>query len=616
MPPKGAPRGRGAGRGRGRGGKAAASTAPEGDQPSTDTGIDGAASSADPVTNATSTQPSPNSSPADVPTETPASTPNQPPIQRAPSSRGRGDSARGASSSRGRGDSTAGAAKSKFKPKIIRRDQSERDLLQQQAEKRAEQLRKDAEFKASRAAKAMMRGRGRGRGDAMGRGTLLGRGGGGTASGPFAMAPDEIKSSGGDFTGFSVSSGGGGGGGGGGGSGGRSGGFSTSKGIKTEGGGTWGSGGGSGGRGRNPGDADFYEPNYPDEDDGPRIDIERINLVSDDDEPVVTSVTKVNKGKAAPGRGGLRPVRLDRVEHKERVAIVNTDSAVKLPDDDDDTDVVTADGNAASRIAPPAEPQREWKGVYLDDEDVKVKPEPDASLVLASIPSPELKKAELVPGAKNEIVSPVAKKTRSHSHSKKKKEKKPVLQTEEDKAEYERHLEDVAILANELGGLQARADSDGDINMEGGTEAQVDQKEGRLYLFQFPPILPPLCHPDEAGGDVEIVGTTTHDNEFTKLEGQEEEVMIKTENKDDFFQGREQLVSEEGFIGKLIVRESGKVELSWGGTSLVVGRGVESGFLSTVVVTDDRPGMEEGVAMGMGKVMGKFVVTPDFEKMI
>jgi len=83
--------------------------------------------------------------------------------------------------------------------------------------------------------------------------------------------------------------------------------------------------------------------------------------------------------------------------------------------------------------------------------------------------------------------------------------------------------------------------------------------------------------------------------------------------KDDF-------VHEEGWIGKLIVRESGRVELDWGGTHLLVGRGAEAAFLSNALVVDGIErgppggGAPEGKATSMGQVMGKFVVTPDWEK--
>ena len=82
------------------------------------------------------------------------------------------------------------------------------------------------------------------------------------------------------------------------------------------------------------------------------------------------------------------------------------------------------------------------------------------------------------------------------------------------------------------------------------------------------------------------------------------------------------MVQEEGWIGKLIVRESGRVELCWGGTNLLVGRGVDAGFLTTGVMVDmiekgpPGGGAPEGKALSMGQVMGKFVVTPDWDKMV
>ncbi|KAL3423421.1 RNA polymerase III RPC4 [Phlyctema vagabunda] len=632
MPPKGA-RGRGSSRGgRGRGGKASAAyaTSESGEQLSqTATGdvagntVDSKKSAQDQIMNDASTQHSPNSSPVDIPTETPAPTPIRPDVQRESSARGRQDAARESSSIGGRGDSTVAAAasgKSKFKPKIIRRDLSEREKLKHAAENKERRDREFAERGLARAARRGARG-GRGRGDAMGRGTLPGRGAG-TPLGPFSEAPNDFKQPAmggfGVFSGPAASFGGGGGGGGSGGGSGGSGSFNR---IKSEGGtSTWRSNGG-GLRGETGSD-DFYEPNYPGEEDGVRVDIEHINLVSDDDEPVITKVNKV-KGKVVQSKSGLRPVRLDRHEHKERVAIVNTDSAVPLPaaDAEDNKDLLLVDQDDVVVPLGATLPDREWKGVFNDEDDVKVKVkfELDVPMALDSIPSPESKRSKDALLNDETPVSPEIKKSRSNSYSKKKKKiVKPVLQTEEDKAEYERHLEDVAILANELGGLQTATskDANGDVNMDTGEESQVDKKEGRLYLFQFPPILPPLCHPDHAGDEVEVTGSNARGDVFLKLEGQEE-VQIKSEVKDNSTPLQpDELIGEEGFIGQLIVRESGKVELSWGGTSLVVGRGVESTFLSTVVVVDERQGMDEGVAMGMGQVMGKFVVTPDFEKMI
>ena len=91
--------------------------------------------------------------------------------------------------------------------------------------------------------------------------------------------------------------------------------------------------------------------------------------------------------------------------------------------------------------------------------------------------------------------------------------------------------------------------------------------------------------------------------------------------KEEVKKGHPPYVNEEGWIGKLIVRKSGRVELSWGGVNLLVGRGVDAGFLTTGIVVDSIEkgppggGAPEGRALSMGQIMGKFVVTPDWEHM-
>lgn len=114
-------------------------------------------------------QDTPTLSPASISTETlaptPTTVPSQTPTQRPESivpGRGRG---------RGRGAPIAGAAPPAFKPKAIRRDQSERQKVADEERKKVEERNKAAEIAEGRAAG---RGRGafrgtRGRGDAMGK---------------------------------------------------------------------------------------------------------------------------------------------------------------------------------------------------------------------------------------------------------------------------------------------------------------------------------------------------------------------------------------------------------------------------------------------------------------
>jgi len=181
-----------------------------------------------------------------------------------------------------------------------------------------------------------------------------------------------------------------------------------------------------------------------------------------------------------------------------------------------------------------------------------------------------------------------------------------------------------------LKGKGKAKDADGDTDM--GADEVEDKKEGRIYLFQFPPRLPNLYNPEkekpntataEADGTVEGDDTaaasgSTAPIDLTKdSDGGEEEVVVKTEpetKEERKRRKRADMIPEEGYLGKMIVRESGKVELSWGGVSLEVKRGIQSSFLSNVVIVDSKPGEPEGVATSMGKVMGKFVVRPDLDK--
>ncbi|RDL32003.1 uncharacterized protein BP5553_09405 [Venustampulla echinocandica] len=636
MPPKaargGAPRGRGRGRGRGKAAAEPSTAAQDENSSQSQSTIEGSPppESAPPqaitalhneLADDDTAMASPNSSPATVPTETPAPTPVRAPEPRPESSTATATtSARGG---RGRGGAagTTTTRASKFKPKSIRRTQSERDQLAEDEQKRKEDFIKKAQEEADRKERAANRSRGfrggRGRGDVMGG---RGAGRGSSASGLFGVAPEAMEHRR-DGPVFGRLGGGAGGGGG------TGAGWSAGSGagaggprIKSEGG-HHGSGTYSGGN-----KGAFYEPLYPgfeDDDDTPRIDIEQINLVSDaeSDEPIPTGTRAVRKGKAKAGKGGLKPVRLHREEHKERVTIVNTQPQTKTePQLKVENDEMEIDELRSSQAEPPAD-------------IIRIKTEPDQSLDIQSaleLPgpsSPELRKST--------INLDVEKKARRPS---KKKEKKPVIQTEEDRAEYERHLEDVRVLAEELGGMQT-ADSDKDAATTGMEAEEVDKRLGRLYLFQFPPVLPKLYNPmakpkpppsktaelgTEGPTDVEVTGSASKPGQAGGKDPHiktEEAVVVRVEEEE----ARESndVVEEEGWIGKLIVRESGRVELSWGGTSMVVGRGVESGFLSTGVVVDSLekgihyPNGEapEGKAMGMGQVMGKFVVTPDWEKM-
>ncbi|KFY58688.1 hypothetical protein V496_06001, partial [Pseudogymnoascus sp. VKM F-4515 (FW-2607)] len=395
------------------------------------------------------------------------------------------------------------------------------------------------------------------------------------------------------------------------------------------GGGGWSGGGGGGGGGG------YREPVYPEEleegdDIAPRTDIEHINLVSDNEDDVGTGHSRSrNKGKGRAGGHAMNPIRLTRHEHKARVMLVNTDSSSGEAKVEVEEEVVKVE-------AP------EDSGLFVPQDEPVVKSEPGAQAAASgemevdAIPMGDLQAGDTSPSTAHETPKPApATAPERPSEFLAANTKKPVLQTEEDKQEYERYLEDIDILARELGGMSTAAPpqtgADGDVAMGDAAQVSLDHKEGRLYLFQFPPILPKLANVEQPvkqdPGDVDVQlsdipsGTIDLDDTPDVKAEPAAEADADVPRPASGSKVKDALVQEPGLIGKLVVRRSGKVELSWGGTSLALGRGAEFDFLTTGVVVQGlgaakgEEGGEEMSGTGMGRVMGKIVATPDWEKL-
>lgn len=391
---------------------------------------------------------------------------------------------------------------------------------------------------------------------------------------------------------------------------------------KSGGGGGGGGGGGSGGAygGGNYNKGKSFVPQYPDheQDDSPRVDIEDINKkYESDDDVMITSVRRFDRKGKSPAPSGLKPVRLHRVEHKERTTIVNTApeeiEIKKSESEDEDSDIQMIDEKPSSGLL-----MNEPIGMHIKNEPVEE----------VSIPaSPDSKRKAKVKAPDSPTLDRKKKKVIT-----KHKEEKPVLQTEEDRAEYARHLVDVQVLAEELGGMQTRSHApDGDVAMAGAEPEAADKKEGRLYLFQFPGVLTKLYNPktkaktkeaekekeNEADHDVEMLSSNSKPDSSKRpsIKVEEGVEIIKDENPTTSTTSDE-IVDEVGAVGKMVVRKSGRVEIQWGSTELLVQRGTDTGFLGAGYVIDDvelPPGVDRpGTSTSMGMVMGKFVVVPDF----
>lgn len=177
---------------------------------------------------------------------------------------------------------------------------------------------------------------------------------------------------------------------------------------------------------------------------------------------------------------------------------------------------------------------------------------------------------------------------------------------------------DLDLLANELGSVTVT--EDGGAKTEGPAN-----KDGRMYLFQFPPLLPPLRqtavsqpHPKvkaepEDSNMLDLTDSAPVD--LTQEGADQEPDHEKAEDPEDTAGFMSQLLAQGGMVGKLNVRKSGKVEMDWGGRVLEMSPAAGMNFLSTAVIVeenDEKPkaGVVGGESIGMGKIMGRFVLAP------
>lgn len=161
-------------------------------------------------------------------------------------------------------------------------------------------------------------------------------------------------------------------------------------------------------------------------------------------------------------------------------------------------------------------------------------------------------------------------------------------------------------------------------------EAQAHSAlEGNMFLFQFPPVLPPLKkstepparslvkdEPDDdivmldqpvKGSSANVDLTADEVDKVKKEEGDEDGLEDTNDTSDPYKEG--------GYVGQLIMRKSGKVELSWGGQTLELVSGTPTQFLTSAVLVEEKDskakaGQFAGTAFGMGKIEGKFVLAP------
>lgn len=465
----------------------------------------------------------------------------------------------------------------------------------------------------------------------------------------------------------------------------------------------------------------YSSDSEPDVAEGPRVNIEHINLISDDDtDGEQLEASHLNKGKEyeveikketkIPG-WILKPVRIDRLEHVERTAGVlatgpNSITSTELRrrakeradaqgslfiSDDEEPQPAKATPKAKAVKKPKdvefVRDERRWKGVYQEDEAgprIKDEHNDDDRVAfddIASITLPGTSlQAESGAQALERVETAIPEKPSADDVNRREQRKRPsartksrliqpILQTEEDRQEWTRYEEDLRLLSEELGfvkpdSLQTHSiDPDGDCKTDDGAGHSKDKREGLVYLFQLPPIMPKILTAAEReivnmestriekaekdktpdmSKPVDLKLSQPSDPNQKQPKPEPEETLVPDTRNANIFMAKDSAIPA-GRVGRLRVHNTGRVTATWGGASLELGRGSGSGLLQEVVMTeysrqhaiklgaegkekDNNDGeggkekLEERISLGdkgwaIGQLGGGFVMTPDWAKM-
>lgn len=465
----------------------------------------------------------------------------------------------------------------------------------------------------------------------------------------------------------------------------------------------------------------YSSDSEPDVADGPRVNIEHINLISDDETydeqleaPHQNKVKKyeveIKKETKIPG-WTLKPVRIDRLEHVERTAgvlatgpnsITSTElrrrakeradaqGSLFISDDEEPQPAKTTPKAKVAKKPKDIEfvrDERRWKGVYQEDEaGHRIKDEPNDDdrvafddIASVNVPGTSLQ-AESGAQALERVETAIPEKPSADDVNRREQRKRPssrtksrliqpILQTEEDRQEWTRYEEDLRLLSEELGfvkpgSLQIHSiDPDGDCNTDDGADHFKDKREGLVYLFQLPPIMPKILTaaekeivnmestqtekaekdiPPDMSKPIDLMLSQPSDPNQKQPKPEPEETLVPDTRNANIFMAKDSTLPV-GRVGRLRVHNTGRMTATWGGASLELGRGSGSGLLQEVVMTEysrhhaiklsaegkdkhnnDGEGgkekLEERISLGdkgwaIGQLGGGFVMTPDWAKM-
>ncbi|KAL2862742.1 putative DNA-directed RNA polymerase III RPC4 [Aspergillus lucknowensis] len=393
-----------------------------------------------------------------------------------------------------------------------------------------------------------------------------------------------------------------------------------------------------------------------------RVSIDQINLGSDPDnneeDPVLDHKKKMKqwKGKVplgSTGEKGLRPIRVERHEHEERVVSVNMESSTS---------------KSAEMRQQAKGKGRDHNALFVQDDDetsteteprVKQEPTDENDQAMAEVPHTD----EAVTTDDGLLPAPkvnVRRRLRSKEPSVVAvKDPRSLLRTNEDIEEYDRHAEDIEIIKylfakepptktkESTEGVDVTTEVQDNEKKEDGEDemAEDDKLSGQLFLMQFPPITPNLIIPNtgELKRDEEVteipnpVASQGANQSGISVKGPPNNLGLKREEDFEVLDGPDDSTAtgtfskvvtaadrqlEAGQAGKLNVHASGRVTMDWGGISFELDRATAVDFLQEALIVSTPPNATEDVVddehkvWAMGQLSGKFTVMPDWEKML
>ncbi|PSR81224.1 RNA polymerase III RPC4-domain-containing protein [Coniella lustricola] len=329
----------------------------------------------------------------------------------------------------------------------------------------------------------------------------------------------------------------------------------------------------------------------------------------EDDEPRAS--TNANKSKESTPTTSLLPKGMYREElvESEQPAIATTEEVEAAE---------RGEAVATVVVVPSAEGSDE-DGDLFNDDDNDVEMKDDGRKWPGAKNAPQIK----IEGEEITEIDKLAQRRAEKKREAKEAKKKLKFVDEEDRLDAEK-----LAYQRKLFGVASDADSEGDNDedetKEKAVKAQEERKplisEGSIYLWQFPPVMPPLHKveraakkglvKDEPTDDVVMLNAPAHSSSTpVDLTAADE---VKQEDEDV---NRAELEEEpSGFVGKLIIRKSGKMQIDWGGMLFDCETGIAVSHYREAVLTeeddDKQPDGFHGTAYGMGAIAGKFNAVP------